>query len=102
MVFHQGGLSLGWSLIRMVFHKDGLSSGWSFIGVVCNQSLSLGWATIRMVFHKSGLLSGWSVIRGSTVLYCPIFSPQDFSLSFSGLECTVGMGFPWQGKEGKD
>ena len=62
----------------MVFHQDGLSSGWSFIRVVSNQGLSLGWSLIRMVFPKSGLLSGWSVIRGSAVLYCPIFFSTRF------------------------
>ena len=30
----QGGLSSGWSLIKMVFHQGGLSPGWSFIRVV--------------------------------------------------------------------
>ena len=37
MVFHQGGLSLEWSLIRVVSHQGGHSSGWSFIRVVIYQ-----------------------------------------------------------------
>ena len=31
MVFHLGGLSSGWCLIRVVSHQGGLSSLWSFI-----------------------------------------------------------------------
>ena len=31
MVFHQGGLSPGWSFTRVVFHLGGLSPGWPFI-----------------------------------------------------------------------
>ena len=42
-----GGLSAGWSFIRVVPHQGGPSSGWSFF---------------RVVFHQGGLSSGWSLI----------------------------------------
>ena len=58
VVFRQGGLSLGWSVIRVVCHHGGISSGWSFIRVVFQQG-----GLIRVVFHRGGILSGWSVIR---------------------------------------
>lgn len=72
---HQGGLSSGWSFIRVV------SSGWHFIRVVLNQgSLSSersgfnqgclyskgrsSWKSfMRMDFHQDGLSSGRSLIR---------------------------------------
>ena len=33
----EGGLSSGWSFIRVVSRQDGFSSGWSLISVVFNQ-----------------------------------------------------------------
>ena len=68
VVFHQAGLSSGWSFIgvriMVVFHKAGLSSGWSFIRVrirvVFHQaSLSSCWSLMRVVFHQAGRLSGF-------------------------------------------
>ena len=47
VVFHQGGLLLGWSFNRVV------SSGWYFIGVVFYRGgLSSEWSFIRVVFHQ--------------------------------------------------
>ena len=79
MVFHQGGLLSGSSLIRVAFrqvglssvvsHQDGLllgglSPGWSFIRAVFHQGgFSSGWSFIRAVFYQGGLSSGWSFIR---------------------------------------
>ena len=50
----------------MVSHKGGLSEGWSFIKVVCQ-----GWFLIKVVYHsiigvvchKGGLSGGWSLIK---------------------------------------
>ena len=78
MVFHQGGLSSGWSfivwsLIMMVFHQgglirvvfhclvshhDGLSSGRSVIRVVSQQGDV--WSLIRVVSQQGDV---WSFIR---------------------------------------
>ena len=67
LVFHQGSLSIGWSFIRLVFQQGGLLSGWSFIWVVIYQAgFSTGWSFIRLVFQQGGLLlvlTGWSLIR---------------------------------------
>ena len=63
VVCHQGGLSSGWSLIRVVSHQDDLSSGWSLTWMVFHQGgLSAGWSFIWVVFHQGGLSLGWSVI----------------------------------------
>ena len=56
---HQGGLSSGWSLVKVVSHQGGLLSRWSLIKVVsCQGGLSSGWSPIRVVSHQGGLLSG--------------------------------------------
>ena len=58
VVFHRGGFTSGWSLIRVVFHQG------SVIRVVPHQSgLSSGWSYIRVVFHQGGLSSGWPLVR---------------------------------------
>ena len=50
---YQGGLSPGWSVIRMVFHQVGLSSGWSLISMVSHQGgLSSGWSLTMVVFKQ--------------------------------------------------
>ena len=66
MVFHQGGLSLGW-----YFHQGGDLSSWYFIRVIphqgdlCQGGLSSAWSLIRVVSHQRGLSSAWSLIRVS-------------------------------------
>ena len=61
----EGGLSSGWSLLRVVFTRlvfrlGGLSSGWYFIRAVIHQGgLSSGWSFIRVVFHQGGPSSRW-------------------------------------------
>ena len=37
VVSHQGGVSSGWSLIRVVSHQGGVSSGWSLLRVMSHQ-----------------------------------------------------------------
>ena len=65
----RGGLSSGWSLIRVVSHQGGLSSGWSLNKVVSHQGgLSRRCSLIRVVSHQvvsqqSGLSTRWSLIR---------------------------------------
>ena len=69
MVFHQAGLSSGWSLsswslITVVFHQAGLLSLCSFIKLVSYHcGLSSSWSRITVVFHQAGLLSLWSFIK---------------------------------------
>ena len=82
IIFHQGGLSSRWSLIKvvsqgvdshqgglsvMVFHQGGLSSGWSFIRVVSvvifikvvsQQGGLIRWSSIRVVCPQGGLSGG--------------------------------------------
>ena len=61
------GLSPTWSLImflvKVVFdhisRHGGLSSGWSLVKVVSNQgALSSGWSVMRVVPHQGGLSPG--------------------------------------------
>ena len=93
MVCHQGGLLLGWSVIRVVCHQvvchqGGLSSGWSVIRVVCHQSgLLLGWSVIRVVCHQGGLSSGRFVIRVDfrQRFHCILRGFQFFSCSLMEL-----------------
>ena len=69
VICHQGGLSLMWSVIRMVFsrmifHQGGLSSGRSFIRVAFLWGVfSSGCFLISVVFHQCGHSSGWTLIR---------------------------------------
>ena len=42
----------------MVSHKGGLSEGWSLIKVVCQRG-----GLIKVVSHKGGLSEGWSLIK---------------------------------------
>ena len=70
VVFHHGGLLLGWSLIiRVVFHQGSLT-----IMVVFHHGLPPWWSfTIRAVFHHGGLSSsGLSFIRGPQYYLCPL------------------------------
>ena len=50
----RGGLSSGWSLIKVVSHQGGLSR-WSLIRVVSHQGGFSRWSLISMVFHQGGL-----------------------------------------------
>ena len=70
----QGGLSSGWSLIRVVFCQSALSSVWYFISVAFHQgalshqsgtssvcSLSSGCSLINVVFHHGRISPGCSL-----------------------------------------
>ena len=82
--WHQGGPSSGWSVTREVPHQGGLSPGWSFISVVtCQGGISSGWSISRVV-SQGGLSSGWSFIR--------VASPQG-GLS---LGCSLTLVVPYQ------
>ena len=71
VVSHQGGLSSGWSLIRVVSQQGALSSGCSQQGGLSSVWYLLGWSLsgwsftrlVRVVFHQGGLSSGWSLGR---------------------------------------
>ena len=58
----QGGLSLGWSVIRMVSHQGGLLPERSFGRVVTHQGGLSGWSVIGVIAHlmvsQGGLSSG--------------------------------------------
>ena len=62
----QGGLSSGWSLIRVVSHQSGLSSvsflmsGWSLIRVISHFRVV---SHLRVISHHGGLTSERSLIR---------------------------------------
>ena len=59
MVSHQGGLSSGWSLLKVVSPQGGLSSRWSLLKVVSPQgSLSSGWSLLRVVSYQGDLSPG--------------------------------------------
>ena len=62
-VISQGGLSSGWSLIRVISAKGGLSSGWSLIRVIFPQGgLSSVWSFISIICHQGHFSSGWSLV----------------------------------------
>ena len=103
MVCHQGGLSSGWSIIRVVSHHGGLSSGWSLIWVVSHlgsfhqvvahqcglqDGLSSGWSVVWVVFHEDGLSSGWIFIRWSVIRVR--FSSDGLSSGFFPSDCHHG------------
>ena len=59
VAFQQGGLSLRWHFNRVVFHHGGistrcLSSGWNFNKVLFIRVALTGWSFIGVVFHKDG------------------------------------------------
>ena len=86
VVSHQGGLSLGWSLIRVVFHQGGLSSGWCFIWVVsCQRGLSSGWSLSREIFHQEFCGSVFIFVQLCRVIFVGsrlcVITPPDSSLT---------------------
>ena len=61
MVRHQGGLSVGWLLIRVVFHQGSLR-------VICHQGgLSSGGLSSGRSYHEGGCSLGWSLIWWSVI-----------------------------------
>ena len=86
MVFHQCGLLLGWSFIRVVCHQGGLSSRWSFIRVIFYQD-----GFIRFVFHYDCLSSVWSLTR---VVFHQV---NGLSSKWSSIRCMVWSGWSLTG-----
>ena len=84
MVFHQGRLSLGWSLIKVVFPQGGLSSRWVF----SQGGFSSGW------FNQGGLSSGWSNQGGLHQGFNNIFTDSHLfpflALTFASSTPTLG------------
>ena len=82
VVFSQGGLSQGWSLVRVVSH-GGLPAGYSLIMVVFTQG-GLSWSFIMValvrVVSRDGLPSWWSLVRVVSMIFCKdVFSQSGLS-----------------------
>ena len=72
LIFRLGGLSLGWYFIRTVLHQGGLSSGWSFLKAVFRHGGPLSRRSfIMVVLYQGGLSSWWSFIKEVFHQGCP-------------------------------